>query len=173
MDKKIIILIVILIAVILLSGFIKTPIEKINDVMPTLSQNIESGNSNYNKAVRYSNNHDYVVAEEKAQSASNDFLDAQNKILDIKKYHENLNDTLYLQYLDLIEEELNLKQNASTNLQLAIQAFKNGDRSSANEYVRSANKVMNKGIKIQKQRDYLVKNHPDKFITQLTIISIS
>ncbi|WP_225369503.1 hypothetical protein [Methanobrevibacter arboriphilus] len=45
-------------------------------------------------------------------------------MLEINKYNENINDTLYLQYLSLIEEELNLKENATSNLQLAIQNFK-------------------------------------------------
>lgn len=163
MNKKIIIVVVVLLATVCISGCIKTPMDNINDIIPNLSQSIESGDLNYNEAVQYSNNQNYVVAEEKAQTASGNFLDAQNKILEIKKYDENINDTLYLQYIDLVQEELNLKQNATANLQLGIQAFKNGNKTLANEYISKANNIMNQAISIQNQRDNLVKNNPNKF----------
>lgn len=163
MNKKIIIVVAVLLATISISGCIKTPMDNINDIMPNLSRSIESGDLNYNEAVTYSNNHNYVAAEEKAQTASSNFLDAQNKILDIKKYDENINNTLYLKYLDLIEDELNLKQNASANLQLGIQAFKSGNNTLGNEYISKANSIMSQGISIQKQRENLVTNNPNKF----------
>lgn len=163
MNKKIIIIIAVLLATVSVSGCIKTPMDNINDIIPNLSQSIETGNSNFNEAVRYSNNHDYNTAEEKIQIASTSFLDAQNKIVDIRKYYNDINDTLYIQYLDLVDEELNLKQNATANLQLAIQSFKNGDKSLANGYVTTANSIMKEAIGIQNQRENLVKNNPSKF----------
>ena len=163
MNKKIIIVATVLLATVFVSGCINTPLDNINDIMPTLSQNIEKGNLNFNEAVRYSNKQDYNTAEEKVQIASTSFLDAQNNLLNIRNYRNNINDTLYLQYLNLVEEELNLKQNATTNLQLSIQAFKNGDKSLANGYVSKANSLMKQAIGIQNQRENLVKNNPNKF----------
>ena len=163
MNKKIIIVIIVLLATVSVSGCIKTPMDNINNIIPVLSQNIETGDTNYNEAVTYLNSHNYDLAEEKVQTSSNNFLEAKNKMLEINKYNENINNTLYLQYLSLIEEELNLKENATSNLQLAIQNFKKGNKVVANNYVSTANKLMNQGISIQNQRNNLVKNNPDKF----------
>lgn len=163
MNKKIIIVIIVLLATVSVSGCIKTPMDNINNIVPSLNQNIEIGDANYNEAVSYLNLQKYDSAENKIQISSNNFLDAKNKILEINKYTDEINDTLYLQYLSLIEEELNLKENATSNLQLAIQKFKEGDKVSANNYVTTANKLMDQGISIQNQRNNLVKNNPDKF----------
>ena len=163
MNKKIIIIIMVLLATVSISGCINSPMDNINNIIPSLTQSIEDGGSNFNEAVQYSNKRDYVSAEEKIQVASTSFLDAQNKILDIKKYYNDINDTLYLKYIDLIEEELNLKQNASAHMQLAIQAFRNGNKVTANEYVTKANNIMREAKLIQDQRENLVKNNPNKF----------
>jgi len=164
MNKKIIIIIIAILATISISGCISSPIDNINNIVPSLTQSIEDGGLSFNEAVRYSNNRDYINAEEKIQAASTSFLDAQNKILDIKKYYGDINDTLYLQYFDLIERELNLKQNATAHMQLAIQSFKSGNRNTANEYVNKANNIMREAKLIQDQRENLVKNNPNKFI---------
>jgi len=163
MNKKIIIVIIVLLATVSISGCIKTPMDNINNIIPSLSNNIETGDINYNKAVSYLNLHKYELAEEHIQTSSNNFLEAKNKMLEINKYIENINDTLYLQYISLIEEELDLKENATSNLQLAIQKFKQGDKLAANNYVNTANKIMNQGISVQNQRNNLVKNNPEKF----------
>lgn len=163
MNKKTIIVIAVLLATVSVSGCIKTPMDNINDIIPNLSQSIEYGDLNYNEAVKYSNSKNYVAAEQKVQNASTNFLDAQNKILEIEKYKENINDTVYIQYINLIEQELVLKQNATAYLQLGIQAFKNGDKKLANGYISSANSIMREAVSIQNQRENLVKNNPNKF----------
>lgn len=163
MDKKIIIVIIVLLATVVVTGCIKTPIDNINDIIPRLSHSVESGDANFNEAVSYSNQKKYNIAEEKIQTASDNFLDAKNRKLEINKYDDNINDTLYLQYLDLIEEELNLKENAVSNLKLAIREFKKGKNLTTNIYISKANTLMSEGITVQKQRDKLVKNNPSKF----------
>ena len=163
MNKKIIIIIIVLLATVSISGCINSPIDNINNIVPSLTESIENGGSNFNEAVQYSNKRDYVNAEEKIQVASTSFLDGQNKILDIKRYYDDINDTVYLQYINLIEEELNLKQNATAYMQLAIQAFRNDNKVTANGYVTKANNMMREAIVIQNQRENLVKNNPNKF----------
>ncbi|MCL2687190.1 MAG: hypothetical protein FWE58_01480 [Methanobrevibacter sp.] len=164
MNKKIIIISVI-IATIAISGCIKGPIDNVNDIIPKLSENIRNGNSNFNDAVNYTNNKNYVIADEKAQTALNYFTEAQNNLLDIKRHYEDINDTVYIQYMDLLREEISLKENATSQLQIAIQNFKNNNPSNGNRYVSSANNVMNQGIVIQNQREQLVLDNPDKFKT--------
>ena len=164
MNKKIIIISVI-IATISISGCIKGPVDNINDIIPKLSENIRNGNLNFNDAVNYTNNKNYVIADEKGQTALNYFTEAQNNLLDIKRYYENINDTVYTQYVDLLREEISLKENATSQLRIAIQNFKNNNPSSGNSYVARANNIMKQGIVIQNQREQLVLDNPDKFKT--------
>ncbi|WP_225369504.1 hypothetical protein [Methanobrevibacter arboriphilus] len=77
MNKKIIIVIIVLLATVSVSGCIKTPMDNINNIIPSLSQNIEIGDANYNEAVTYLNLHNYNLAEEKVQTSSNNFLEAK------------------------------------------------------------------------------------------------
>ncbi|RBQ22737.1 hypothetical protein ALNOE001_15780 [Candidatus Methanobinarius endosymbioticus] len=163
MRKKIIIVIIVLLATVAVSGCIKSPIDNINDIIPRLSHSIESGDANFNEAVKYSNQKKYDIAEEKIQTASGNFLDAKNKKLEINKYDNGINDTVYLHYLDLLEEELNLKENAIFNMKLAIQEFKKGNKSTGNSYITKTNTLISEGITVQNQRDDLVKNYPSKF----------
>ncbi|WP_067259139.1 hypothetical protein [Methanobrevibacter cuticularis] len=162
MKKKLIILFVLL-ATVAVSGCINSPLDNINPTMLKLSQDLASGNTNYNDAVKYVNSHNYNTASEKIKVAVMNFNDGQNKILEINNYKDDINDTVYLEYIDLVNEELKLKQDATTNLQLAIQFFEAGDNVTANSYVRTANDFMKKGVAIQQKREILVNNHPNKF----------
>lgn len=163
MKKKIIIIIIVLLAIVSVSGCIKTPLDNINDIIPRLSHSIESGDSNFNEAVKYSNQKKYDIAEEKIQTASDNFLDAKNKKLEINKYDTDINDTVYLKYLDLLEEEVNLKENTVNNLKSAIREFKKGNNITGNRHIIKANTLMSEGVTVQKERDELVKNNPSKF----------
>ncbi|MDR2967747.1 MAG: hypothetical protein LBU74_07345 [Methanobacteriaceae archaeon] len=161
MNKKIIIAIVLFLTV-AISGCINSPLDNINLLMPKISQNIVDGDSYYNEAVNYVNSHNYNVADEKIKKAVTNFNEGQNKLLSIDNVDE-LNNALYIQYINLIKEEIALKQNATMNLQLAIQYFKSGNNETANEYVTKANSFMMQGVIVQNQRQNLVINNPDKF----------
>ena len=161
MNKKIVIIIVLFVTV-AVSGCINSPIDNINTVIAKLSQNIVGGDSNYNEAVNYVNSHNYYVADQKVKISLESFTEGQNRILSID-YVNELNDTVYIEYLNLIKEELSFKRNATVNLQLAIQYFKSGDNKTANGYVTKANSLMIQGVSVQKQRQNLVINNPDKF----------
>ncbi|MDR0900343.1 MAG: hypothetical protein LBM26_01680 [Methanobrevibacter sp.] len=162
MKKKIIIILVIL-ATVSISGCINSPLDNINEIIPNLSQHIVNGDNNYNEAVKAVNNLDYAIADEKAKTAKSEFNEAQNNLLEINKYTDNINETLYLQYIQLLKEEINLKQNATKNLQLATEYFESGSISSANSYVDIANSLMDQGITIQKEREQIIKDNPGKF----------
>jgi len=160
MNNKIAIVIV-LFATVAISGCINSSLDNINIIMPKLSQNIVDGDSNYNEAVNYVNNNNYDAADQKIKKSISNFNEGQDKLLSINNINE-LNDTIYIQYFDLIKEELSLKQNAAANLQLANEYFKSGDKT-ANEYVTKANSLMTQGVFVQNQRQSLVVNNPDKF----------
>jgi cellobiose-specific phosphotransferase system component IIA len=161
MDKKIIIVIVSLVAI-AISGCINSPIDNINLIIPKLSQNIVDGDINYNEAVKYVNARNYDAADQKVKESTMNFNEGQNKLLSIDNLNE-LNNTIHIQYINLISEELSLKQNATINLQLAIQYFKSGDNKTANEHVTKANSLMTQGVSFQNQRQSLVVNNPNIF----------
>lgn len=160
MNKKIII--IVLFATVAISGCINSPLDNINIIMPKLSQNIVDGDSNYNEAVIYTNNKNYDAADQKIKKSIASFNEGQNKLLSIDNTNE-LNDTIYIQYLNLIKEEISLKQNATADLQLAIKYFEAGDNETGNQYVTKANSLMTNGVFVQNQRQNLVINNPDKF----------
>lgn len=161
MNKKTIILIVLFVTI-AISGCINSPLDNINIVMSKLSQNIADGDSNYNDAVQYVNTRNYNIAEQKIKSSITNFNEGQNLLLS-SDYKNELNETIHIKYIDLIKEELSLKQNATANLQLAIQYFKSKDNKAANEYVTKANSLMIQGVYVQNQRQNLVEINPDKF----------
>lgn len=161
MNKKIIIVIV-LFATVAISGCISSSIDNINTIMPKLSQNIVDGDTNYNEAVYYANNNNYDVADQKIKKSIANFNEGQNKLISID-YMNEVNDTIYVQYFNLIKEELSFKQNSTANLQLAIEYFKSGDNETANGYVTKANSLMTQGVFLQNQRQNLVVNNPNKF----------
>ncbi len=165
MNKKNIIIIFVLLVTVSISGCINSSIDDINKIIPQLSQDIINGDNNYNDAVNYVNNRDYDTADEKTKLAITNFNNGQNKILEIDQYLENVNETIYIQYLNLVKEELSLKENATSNLQLAIQFFQAGNNETGNSYVSTANSLMDQAVIIQKERDALVQNYPAKFNT--------
>ena len=160
MNKKIITVIVLFITV-AICGCINSPIDDVNLLMPKISQNIEEGNNNYNDAVNFVNSRNYNAADEKAKKSTASFNEGLNKLISLK--NNDLNDTLYIQYIDLLKEELTLKQDATMSLQLAIQYFKSGNNGTANQYVKQANSLMIQGVSIQTERQNLVANNPERF----------
>lgn len=162
MKKKIIIMIILL-SIVSISGCINSTINNINQMIPQLTNVIIEGNNNFNLAADYTNNNDYNNADEKIEIAIEKFNEGEYKFLEINQQLNNVNDTIYIEYLNLIKEEISLKKDAASNLQLAIQFFKSGDNETANNYVSTANSLMDQGVNIQNQRAKIVKNHPDKF----------
>jgi len=161
MNKKVLIAIVLLFTI-AISGCINSSMDNINIIMPKISEDIVNANDNYNDAVNFVNSHNYDAADSKVKKSTASYNEAQNELLSIDSIHQ-LNDTIYDQYIDLISQEISLKQNATLNLQLAIQYFKSGNNETANEFVEKANSQMTQGVSVQKQRQDLVLNYPDKF----------
>jgi hypothetical protein len=165
-----IILIGVLLMVIAISGCINSDMDAINQIMPGLGDNIGSGDSNFNAAVNIlnsnlnSNNTDSAYS--KVNMAIDKYNSAKSNIADIQKYSKNLNDTDYKEYIDLILDELDFKINASSNL-LSLSKIPPSQVESQidtyNKYVMDINYYMGEGVKIQKQRNSLVKNNLAKF----------
>jgi len=160
--KNKIIVISVLVLVIAISGCVNSDMENINQIIPKLNDNIKNGDSNFNLAVDGLNTNKTDVAEVKVKIAIEKFSNAKTNIDDIQKNYKSLNNTKYINYIDLISEELDYKVNASLALQSAIRTSSN-NRQLFNEYVRYANSWMLKGFYIQDERNSLVLNNPNLF----------
>lgn len=162
MNNKIVI-VGILIAVVLVSGCINSEIGNLNKIINDLNKDIVNGDANYNKAINSLNSKDYVNAESSIFNASTSYTNAFNKVSESIKDAEGLNNTLYLNYLNIVKEEIQLKLNATNQLQLAVQSYKSGEADSGNTYSDKAIIAMTQAIIKQKERSKIAKNNPDKF----------
>ncbi|MGL6298314.1 MAG: hypothetical protein ACRC1M_04015 [Methanobacteriaceae archaeon] len=162
MNNKVVI-VSILIAVVLVSGCINSEIGNLNKIINDLSNDIVNGDTNYNNAVNSLNSKDYTNAESSIFNASTSYTNSFNKVSEAIKDAEGLNNTLYLNYLNIVKEEIQLKLNATNQLQLAVQSYKNGAAESGNTYSDKASAAMTQALIKQKERAEIAKNNPDKF----------
>ncbi|MDL2270686.1 hypothetical protein LJC03_02640 [Methanobrevibacter sp. OttesenSCG-928-I08] len=154
---------IVLILTIFVSGCINSPLDNINEIMPEINDQIVKGDEYYNDAITALNSKNYAEADTKANSASNEFRKAKDNVLETNKYYEGLNETIYIEYLNLLQDEINLKYNASSNLLLASKSFNNNDITNGNNYAQIANSKMNEAINIQNERNQIVINNPELF----------
>ncbi|KZX13524.1 hypothetical protein [Methanobrevibacter filiformis] len=158
-----IIIVAILIATLFVSGCIDNGIENLNKEVLNLSQSIENGDNSYNKAVNHVNNRDFDSANVEIGKALENFTDAQNKTLHIIEKYSNIKEQTYKKYFKIINSELNLKYNASNNIQTAISYYSSGHNKTGNKYLKKANEYMDKGVASQNKRKNLVNNNSAKF----------
>ena len=97
------------------------------------------------------------------QIAKEKFNDAETKLSEIEEYQDDLNESVYKEYIDLIKEEVSLKKKASDELYLAIQYYANNDPYSGNSYAKSANEQMKKAVILQGERNQLVEENSGLF----------
>ncbi|MDR3222307.1 MAG: hypothetical protein LBT66_01035 [Methanobrevibacter sp.] len=154
--KNKIIIISVLVLVIAISGCVNSDMEGINQIIPKLNDNIKNGDLNFNLAVDGLNSYNRETAKIKVRLAIENFNNAKINIGDIQRAYKNLNNTNYIDYIDLISNELESKINASLSLQSAAQT-------QYNNYIDSANAYMKTGVYYQHRRDSLVRNNPNLF----------
>ena len=163
MRRDIILIVLILIAVVSISGCINSPIDNINNRMKDLNTDITEGDTDYNAAISSINSRDFASGNNNIQIAKEKFDDAGAKLSEIEEYEKDLNETVYKDYIDLIKEEVSLKKQASDELYLAIQYYSNNDSYCGNSYANSANSLMNQAVILQGQRNNLVEENSELF----------
>ena len=156
-------IVLILIAVVSISGCINGPIDNINNRMKDLNTDITEGDNDYNAAISSINSRDYASGNNNIQIAKEKFNDAETKLSEIEEYQDDLNESVYKEYIDLIKEEVSLKKQASDELYLAIQYYANNDPYSGNSYAKSANNQMKKAVILQGERNQLVEENSELF----------
>ena len=163
MRKEIILTVLILIAVVSISGCINSPIDNINNRMKDLNTDITEGDTDYNAAISDINNRDFESGNNNIQIAKEKFDDATTKLSEIQNYEDDLNESVYKEYIDLIKEEVSLKKQASDELYLAMQYYSNSDSYSGNSYANSANSLMKQAVILQGERNQLVEENSEIF----------
>lgn len=163
MRKNIILIVLILIAVVSISGCINSPIDNINNSMKDLNTDITEGDNDYNAAISSINSRDFASGNNNIQIAKEKFGDAEQKIQEIEEYENDLNESVYKEYIDLIKEEVSLKKQASDELYLAMQYYINKDTYSGNSYAQSANSLMKQAVILQGERNELVEENSELF----------
>lgn len=163
MRKDILLIVLIMIAVVSISGCINSPIDNINNRMKDLNTDITAGDTDYNSAINSINSHDFASGNNNIQIAKDKFNDAESKISEIEEYKNNLNESVYKDYIDLIKEEVSLKKQASDELYLAMQYYTNNDSNSGNSYANSANSLMKQAVILQGERNSLVEENSELF----------
>lgn len=162
MNNKIVI-IGVLIAVVFVSGCINTEMDNLNKIVNDLSDDIISGDTNYNNAINSLNSKDYTNAESSIFNASTSYTNSYNTVLEAIKDAERLNNTIYANYLNIVKSEIQLKLNATNQLQLAVQSYKSGGVEDGNSYSDKASVTMTQALIKQKERASIAKNNPDRF----------
>jgi hypothetical protein len=162
MDNKIIIL-GIMILVIFLSGCIQSDTSKIDGVSTSINTHLKNGDNNFNNAGTDVNKFLYTKALKESDNASSEFNQAKSLASQGFTYAQNSNDTVYVNYMQLVLNEIDAKINATNELKTAIPYLMDNDTINANTHVSNANGFMNKATKFYDQRQDIVKQNPTKF----------
>ena len=163
MDKKIIVIVIVLLSTIAISGCISTPLSNVNEKIDDLNQQIETGDNNFNEAVNHINEKNYQSASDSNQKAALGYSKCITFLDNISEDKNQLNESIYIEYLNLVKQEVECKHNATVYLDKAINAYSTSSNSTGNSYSTTANNLMSDAIELQKERNNIVNNNPDKF----------
>nr|WP_319374758.1 hypothetical protein [uncultured Methanobacterium sp.] len=161
--RKIILIFVLVILTVSLSGCLGTQVTQIEQLTGNINDHITSGDSYFNKAATNTNNYQYETAQLMADNASSEFNLAKTSTQEALIYAKNLQDQIYINYMQITLQELEAKINATNELKVAIPLFSRNDTKTGNAHVDTANQYMDTSLECQKQRDDLVQQNPTKF----------
>ncbi|OWT32744.1 hypothetical protein BGI41_06065 [Methanobrevibacter sp. 87.7] len=142
----------------------------VNSSIPEISNEISTGDTNYNNAVKDMNNKQYDNAINELNTAKSAFSNANSLLNDIKKESSINNDNIYSSYIESASNEVIYKENASSNLLIAVNAFKNNNIQTGNSYIYNAGNDMSQALFYQQQRNQIVESNPNKFNNNTIIL---
>jgi hypothetical protein len=160
--KKSLIFIFLLVIIALAIVYVGFSMDSLDNSMAEISNNIADGDKEYNEAVNLINNKNYDAASEKALFASDDYNKTLRDLSDIQNNSDNFKE-IHKKYINTTITEIELKQDAASNLVNAINYLKNNDNTTGSSYGSQANSLMDKAIIYQDARNALVNNNPDLF----------
>jgi hypothetical protein len=162
MDNKIILLGLVML-VIFLSGCIQSEASKIDELTTSINSHLKNGDVYYNNAGTDTNKFFYDMALKNCDNASSEFNQARSFTTQGLTYAKDSNDTVYVNYMQTVLNEIDAKINATNELKSAIPYLMDNDTVNANNHVSNANEFMDKAITYNDQREQIVKQNPTKF----------
>lgn len=162
MDNKIIIVGLITL-IIFLSGCIQSDASKIDGLSTSINLHLKNGDGYFNNASYDTNKFLYDEALSNCDNATSEFNQARTFASQGFTYATNSNDTVYINYMQYVLDEIDAKLNATSELKTAIPYLINNDTINANNHLGNANGFMNKATDFNSQREAIVKQNPGKF----------
>lgn len=161
--RKIIIIFALILVTISLSGCLGTQVSQIDQLTDTINYHISSGNNYFNQAATSTNKYQYRTAQSQADDALSNYNDARTSAQEAFGHAKNLQDQVYINYLQITLQELEAKINATNQLRLAISLFAGNNTKTANNHVDNSNQFMEASLVYQKQKEEIVQQNPSKF----------
>lgn len=162
MKNKFVILIVITF-VVFFSGCIESNISQIDALSSTINSHIKNGDQYYNNTGKAVNQFQYSTALNYCNNATLEFNTAQTSAKQGLNYAQNSNDTVYINYMQNVVNELDNKINATEELKTAISELQTNDTVNANIHIGNANDYMNNAIQFNNLRQQIIQQNPTKF----------
>lgn len=165
---KLIIFIVVLILISAAIVFVESSTDDVNKSMRSISDGIVRGDSDYNEAVDLVNNKYFHDGMEKAESAGDNFNSSLDKLHQIRDNSPDISD-VHKKYIDTVISEVEMKLQAVTLLEQAIECFEVQSNYTGTNYGYQANDVMYQALEYQNIRDSIVHNNSDLFKEEFTV----
>lgn len=161
--RKVIILFALIILTVSLSGCLNTQVAQIDQLTEIINEHLHSGDTYFNQAATSTNRYSYYQAQEQCNNATSQYNLAKTSTQEALIYSKNIQDQVYITYLQITLQEVDAKLNATNELMLAIPLFMNNDTTTANTHVDLANQFMDSSLEYHKQRQDLIQENPNKF----------
>ena len=161
MDNKIII-VGIIILITFLSGCIQSDISKIDELSQSINIHLKNGDDQFNNAVSNTNKANYNNALTYCENATSEFQKARTYAFEGVTHAKNSNNTIYINYMQLVLDEIDAKLNATNELKTAIPLI-NNNVTDANNHIGNVNHFMEIATSCYDQRKVIIKENPGKF----------
>ena len=162
MDNKIVIVGVIML-IIIFSGCIESNTSKIDGLSTTINSHIKNGDQYYNTSGTAVNKFQYTEALNNCNNASSEFNLAKTSASEGLNYAKNSNDTVYVNYMQNVLNEIDAKINATNELKNGISYLQSNDTVNANTHIGNANNFMDNAIQFNNLRQQIIKQNSAKF----------
>ena len=162
MGNKFIIL-VFMTLIIFFSGCIQSDSSKIDGVSTSINSHLQKGDEYFNTAGSDANKFLYDMALKNCDNATGEFNQARSFAAEGYTYAKNSNDTVYINYMQYVLDEIDAKLNATNELKTAIPYLQNNDTVNANDHVGNANQFMDIATQFNAKREEIIKQNPSKF----------
>ncbi|MBE6494035.1 MAG: hypothetical protein E7Z84_05460 [Methanosphaera stadtmanae] len=164
MNKKTIIICIILIITISAGIIYYNNTSKIDSEIPSINTNIRRGNTEYNQAVNALNNKNYSQAQQRSINALENYGNVSEKLNTTIELAKNQNETILLEYLMITQTEIDQKINATKEILTGIELINNNNYYSSIEHFRKSNTIMSNTTQYSDKRNQIESNYPEKFI---------